>query len=109
MSETVMFTGGGSTAGKTPANAIKAFDKDSQQYIHYLASMIHSEPVIERCFEVIVANTLAKGINCRTINDKNKRRQNSEPSSSNTTRNSLATPSACFLRWDSSCGESEES
>jgi hypothetical protein len=39
------------------------FDSDSKQYLHYLAMMLHSEPVIDRCIGAIISGSLAKGIN----------------------------------------------
>eukprot|EP00961_Rhodomonas_salina_P193404 2610852-Rhodomonas_salina.1 len=49
-----------------PPTSVRTFDNDSQQYVHYLASILHSEPVVERCIDLIVANTLMKGISCMT-------------------------------------------
>eukprot|EP00961_Rhodomonas_salina_P305260 3941918-Rhodomonas_salina.4 len=30
-----------------PSSHVRSFDNDSQQYIHYLANMIHTEPIVE--------------------------------------------------------------
>lgn len=40
--------------------------KDSQQYIYYLAQMIHSEPMIERCLSLVTSHVLVNGITCYT-------------------------------------------
>eukprot|EP00961_Rhodomonas_salina_P217920 2944639-Rhodomonas_salina.3 len=62
MSGAVMFTQQGQT--RTPP---RAFGNDSQQYIHYLGGIMHSEPIVERCLDAIISNTLIKGITCTTI------------------------------------------
>eukprot|EP00961_Rhodomonas_salina_P064143 862360-Rhodomonas_salina.7 len=60
MSDTVLFSKGSINAPIAP----RSFDNDSKQYIHYIATMIHSEPIIERCFETVCAHTLMKGVQC---------------------------------------------
>lgn len=55
--------------GEVPraSSHVRSFDNDSQQYIHYLANMIHTEPIVERCFEAVISNTLMKGISCFSL------------------------------------------
>eukprot|EP00961_Rhodomonas_salina_P106449 1433625-Rhodomonas_salina.3 len=62
MSESVLFSR--SAAGPRQTGQMRSFDNDSQQYVHYLASMMHGEPIVERCFETVVSHTLMKGITC---------------------------------------------
>eukprot|EP00961_Rhodomonas_salina_P122676 1652420-Rhodomonas_salina.2 len=48
---------------ETPAPAARrTFDSDSRQDLHYLGTMVHSEPIIERCIGAITSGTLMKGI-----------------------------------------------
>jgi hypothetical protein len=46
--------------------AAAKIDNDSKQYVHHLANMIHSEPIVNRCIEVISSNVFMKGLTVRT-------------------------------------------
>lgn len=61
MASSIMFT-----HGETPTRP-RSFANDSDQYVHYLGCILHSEPIVQRCIEAVVSNTLNKTISCMSV------------------------------------------
>lgn len=46
-------------------NQRRKFLNNSQQYVNYISQMMHNEPVIKRCLDLIRSHILMKGIQCQ--------------------------------------------
>lgn len=57
MSASIMYT---QVPSQQAPSRPRAFSNDSEQYVHYLGNILHSEPIVERCLEAITSNTLIK-------------------------------------------------